>query len=317
MTVVEIAGLASEGIVCSSDLRRTGMDPRILQRLVADGTLARIRRGCYVDASRWSAARSSERHRLRVLAAGRLMPDAIYSHESAAAIWGLPLVGHWTEAVHVSGAWARGGRSSTGVVWHGSSNRPDGVPRDGVVVTSVARTLVDVSRSRPFASAVVAADHALRSGLTTPGELAAEVDLVGSGRGRIAADLVLAFADPRSESVGESLSRARMRELRLVAPELQVSATDAEGAAGRVDFWWSDVGLVGEFDGRLKYRVGGVVDQRAIEDRVWAEKLREDRIRATGRAVTRWTWEVALAPQKLLAHLRAAGVPLALRRLSC
>ena len=108
--------------------------------------------------------------------------------------------------------------------------------------------------------------------------------------------------------MGESLSRARIRELGLVVPELQVEVSDRSGRVGRVDFWWPDVRLVGEFDGRVKYRTDGLDDSRALEERVWAEKVREDRLRATGRAVVRWTWGTALDPKRLYAHLSAAGV---------
>lgn len=65
---------------------------------------------------------------------------------------------------------------------------------------------------------------------------------------------------------------------------------------------------MGEFDGRLKYRAGGVRDARAPEERVWAEKRREDRLRALGLRVVRWTWETALDPARLGVVLAAVGL---------
>ena len=47
----------------------------------------------------------------------------------------------------------------------------DVVVRDGVPVTSVARTLVDLGRSSSIASAVVVADAALHGGMVTASEL--------------------------------------------------------------------------------------------------------------------------------------------------
>ncbi len=41
---------------------------------------------------------------------------------------------------------------------------------------------------------------------------------------------------------------------------------------------------------------------------MWAEKVREDRIRATGARVVRWTWRTAMSPELLLAQLTAAGL---------
>lgn len=57
---------------------------------------------------------------------------------------------------------------------------------------------------------------------------------------------------------------------------------------GQVDFWWEEVATAGEFDGCVKYgrllRPG-----QAPGDVVFAEKVREDAIRADSREVVRWT----------------------------
>ena len=57
----------------------------------------------------------------------------------------------------------------------------------------------------------------------------------------------------------------------------------------RTDFGWPGRGTVGEFDGRVKYgrllRPG-----QSAGDAVFAEKLREDRIRDQDLRVVRWTW---------------------------
>ncbi len=306
MDALEAAGLAAAGIVTAEDLRRVGEDPRLLQRSAAAGALERVRRGHYVEGDRWRRATPAERHRIRVAAASRLLPDDVFSHESAAAVWGIPLLGRWPDQVHVVGRRTGGGRTSRELIRHGVDEPPDGVVHDSVRVTSAARTIVDLARTRPFAAGVVAADHGLRTGLVTGEELASALGAVG-GRGRRRATAVIASADRRAESVGESLSRARMLELGLELPELQVVVRDADGFVGRVDFWWERVGLVGEFDGRFKYGVDGV-DGAAAEERLWNEKLREDRLRATGRRVSRWTWSTALDPRRFLAHLTAAGV---------
>ncbi len=194
----------------------------------------------------------------------------------------LPIIGAWPDVVHASGTWSGGGRSSSQLCWHGSERSVEAVERDGVLVTPVARTVIDVARTCSFAAGVSAADHALRLSLLSRDELLLEVTSLGSARGSRRAAAVAEFADGRSESVGESLSRARMYELGLEAPELQVAVADSAGLVGRVDFWWDAARLVGEFDGRQKYRVAGIDDRRAIEERLWAEKVREDRLRAYG-----------------------------------
>jgi hypothetical protein len=51
-----------------------------------------------------------------------------------------------------------------------------------------------------------------------------------------------------------------------------------------------------------------VGDQRAVEDRLWQEKVREDRLRAAGLRVVRWTWDTALDRERLARLLASAGL---------
>lgn len=142
-----------------------------------------------------------------------------------------------------------------------------------------------------MASAVAAGDHAVRHGLCTGAELEAEVGAIpprvrGRVRARIAADLV----DPLAMSPGESLSRVQMFLLDLPRPVLQQEVRDDEGLVGYADFGWR--GVLGEFDGRVKYGVPPGTDPTDASAVLWAEKLREDRMRRH-HAVARWTWAVA------------------------
>jgi hypothetical protein len=74
------------------------------------------------------------------------------------------------------------------------------------------------------------------------------------------------------------------------APLLQHEVRSATGLLiARVDFWWAARATAGEFDGAVKYgrllRPG-----QDAGDAVFAEKLREDAVRAEGLRVVRWTW---------------------------
>ena len=88
-----------------------------------------------------------------------------------------------------------------------------------------------------------------------------EVESLRAERNRLSKDCksdpaareAVALGDPNAESAGESLSRARMVECGLEVPELQVSFRDDEGFVGRVDGFWREVGIIGEFDGKVKY----------------------------------------------------------------
>jgi DNA primase len=95
----------------------------------------------------------------------------------------------------------------------------------------------------------------------------------------------------------------------LPKPELQVPFNDADGLIGYVDFLWRRRGkrpLVGEFDGRVKYRLGGLTSQTDIERTLWEEKRREDRLRKQA-DVVRWTWTSAIDASRLGRELAAYG----------
>ena len=103
-----------------------------------------------------------------------------------------------------------------------------------------------------------------------------------------AARQVLAFADGRSHSVGESRSRVAIARAGLPTPIPQLPVRLARGVAYS-DFGWPEQHTVGEFDGKVKYgrllRPG-----QSPGDVVYEEKLREDAIRAQDWEVVRWTW---------------------------
>ena len=77
------------------------------------------------------------------------------------------------------------------------------------------------------------------------------------------------------------------------------------GLVGRTDFAWEDRGVLGEFDGRVKYgrllRPG-----QDPGDAVFEEKRREDAIRDEGWGVVRWVWSDLNVPHRLR-HRRPAG----------
>jgi len=276
--------------------------PAAMQRRAGSGQLVRVRRGTYVGAEEWQVLDERARQVVRVRAVHAAAARApVFSHWSAAAVLGLPVVGRRDADVHVVQAPAGGGRSHGDVVRHAARGDVPVAVCDGITVTSAARTVVDLARVGGVVAGVVAGDAAVRHGWAGVEELRLEVERVGSGRGVLAARAAVELVDGRSESPGESLSRVRMAERGLPAPVLQHEVRDRHGFVGRVDFWWPDVGVVGEFDGRVKYGTGAA-------DVLWEEKLREDRLRAAGLAVARWTWSAAWAGDPMVARLRAAGV---------
>lgn len=273
-----------------------GFSDAELARLVRRRELVRLQRGAYLDQP---AGSSQVRHRAAVHAtmAGLRLPGVV-SHATAALLHDLPLFRVPLGKVHVIRRPPASGSGSARVHLHVARLPAEETTSvDGLVVTDVTRTVVDVARSVSFEPAVIVADAALARGVTTPDALSGCLARMGSIPGLRAAARVLAFADRRSESVGESRSRILFQRLGIPAPRLQVEVRRRDGSLiGRSDFGWDDCGTLGEFDGRIKYgrllRPG-----QSAGDAVFEEKLREDELRDTGRQVVRWTWTELDSPQ--------------------
>lgn len=109
----------------------------------------------------------------------------------------------------------------------------------------------------------------------------------------------------RSMSVGESLSRARMYELDLPRPQLQVAYHDDDGLVGFADVDWN--GVVGEMDGKRKYGIPDGSSAAQATDVLWREKKREDRMRLRCRALVRWDWATAISADRFRRRLANVG----------
>ena len=289
------------GLRLADALRRSGIEPR-------RGGWVAVRHGVWIGQSEWLALDPARQHAAFVHATMLVCdPDSehVVSHSSAAAIWGLPRIESWPPTVHVTTTPGRV-RSSARMVRHTARDTPS-VQREGLTVTPVARTVADVARTSTLATALASADHALRFGLCTSEALAAELARVSKGMpGRARLSLAVDLADGRSMSPGESLSRAQMYRLNVPRPDLQVRYADAQGLIGDVDFGWD--GVVGEFDGRVKYNVPDGASSEEASRILWREKKREDRLRRKVDRVARWTWDVALDHRRLGAVLAQHGI---------
>ena len=300
MTLVSSPG----PLLLARNFRAEGGDPRKLRSAVEDGRLHRLRRGVYVATEVWVSASREEQALLHVRAfAATADKQPIFCHQSAALLHGLPLLRVPDSEVHVIGRSPSGGRRRDGVRRHQWSLGIPTQEQDGLVMTTRPRTVLDLSAALPFRQAVVAADAALRAGEDRD-RLRRLADDTGYRAAR-RIEKVLGFASPLAESPGESVSRALFHQHGLPAPVLQQEFRDTAGFIGRVDFWWPQHGVIGEFDGRVKY---GERFPGSPEERLWQEKLREDRLRQVSAAVVRWTWNHFTAPERLVDRLRLAGV---------
>ena len=289
-----------------------GEDPSSLERDARRGLAVRLAAGVYVRTDDWRSLDSASQHAARVHAVlPRLGPHAVVSHESALAVRGFPLLGDWPRRVHVVGRQRARDKVTESVHQHAAPLALSEIDTvDGLPVVDAARAVVDSVRRRDLRGATVVLDHGLHVGACDraafEAALAARPGVPGSRRAAVA----IAFADERSESPGESLSRAGMRAAGLSPPELQARFPVTGPLIGFVDFWWPQFGVIGEFDGAVKYRDERMRAGRSPEQVVIDEKQREDDLRAAPgvRTVVRWTWGDALRVEPMVRALAHAGV---------
>jgi hypothetical protein len=183
-----------------------------------------------------------------------------------------------------------------------------------VALTNPVRTALDLARGLPFEPAVAILDAALATRIVSARELSGALASIAGTRGSRGAARAVAFADDRSESVGESRSRVLLDKLGLAPSALQFEVMDERGVeVARTDFAWEAERVVGEFDGRVKYgrllRPG-----QDPGDAVFEEKRREDAIRDEGWSVVRWTWADLARPGRLAARVQRARMRQPARR---
>jgi len=270
-------------------LLAAGVTDDELRRSRAQRRLVALRPGAYLRSGDPRLDDAVAHHLLAVRAASHaLVADGVVSHVSAATLHGLTLWGVPLDRVHFTRDRRSGGRLTALRHVHTAGLDDDEITEvDGIAVTTTARTLADLARTLPFEPALVVADAALHRHRTTAPAFAEAVARAAGRRGSPPARRVVAAADLRSESPGETRSRIAIARAGLPAPTLQHEVPEIRA---RTDFYWPEFRTVGEFDGKVKYgrelRPG-----RTPGDVVYAEKRREDALRDLGFQVVRWTWD--------------------------
>lgn len=118
----------------------------------------------------------------------------------------------------------------------------------------------------------------------------------------------VAFADPLSESPGESRSRVLIHQLGFAAPKLQTPIRLPGGSTARLDFDWDADRVAGEFDGRIKFEEARSLSGVPESSVYWNHIQREEQVRDTGRNVARWNWNDLSEPRRLELKLLREGV---------
>lgn len=295
-TLVDLA-TSQHGVLTTRQLTAAGISPPAIVKLVAAGELLHPGRGLYLLA-RTAADDDVGRHRQLVAGAFALYPDAMLTGVSTVLAHGLPVWGvdlrrpTILRPVNRSGGvgclsvrarrWCQPLATSA---WGPSARLAD----------ALAQLAVDAGTG----PGVVSADAALREGLVGHEDLTGAVDLMEAWPRRSRAVTMVAFADGRRESVGESRCGVALAVAGIVVTP-QVEIHDRTGRLlARVDFLVDGTNVVIEFDGKVKYAGG---DPSVL----WREKRREDELRALGYTLVRITWADLERPGAVAAKVRAA-----------
>lgn len=199
----------------------------------------------------------------RVVAYAGAAPTSVVVGRSAARIWGFPVVDSGEqirrEKVELASRTMRT-RELKKVRY-----RRLGAPHDGAVevletdfgdiqVTDALTTALDLARWGTVQDAVWALDHGVQAELFSLADIRTRAAGMGrlKGAGKIHGAARLASAG--SESPRETDVKLLLHGMGLPAPWQQADIHSRDGEwLGRVDFFWPELGLIIEYDGRGKY----------------------------------------------------------------
>ena len=281
------------GVASAAQLRAIGLSHDAIQRRARSGRLQRLYRGVYAVGPMAPTRRGREL--AAVLACG---DGAALSHLSAGYVWAI--VRQIPRKLHLTCARSR--PPAPGVAVHRSTLHPsDRVLRDGLPVTTVSRTLVDLADVLPQDALADAVHEAEAKRVFDLARIESALVRVPGRRGRHQLARVLSDwrPEPFTRSDTERLFLALCKRHGLPRPHVNTWMGEQE-----VDFAWPQHRLAVEVDGAATHHT-----RRAFEE----DRRRDRRLAARGIQVLRVTWrdlhhdESAVAAQ-LAAVLAARGL---------
>jgi very-short-patch-repair endonuclease len=293
-------------VVARRQLLDLGATPKVIERRLASGRLHALWRGVYAVGRPtvplrgwWMAA---------VLACG---PDAVLSHISAADLWGIrQRSAGRNRTTKIGSEEGRGrpvvidvslpkGRTHrlSGIRSHRRSDHreSDRTVRDGIPVTSPARTLIDLGTLLHPVHLEEAVNEADKLDLVDPESLRRHIE---DHRGMDGVKALRRVLDRRTFALTDSeLERRFLRLVRRAGSPMPRTQQSVEGF--RIDFFWPEFGLVVETDGLQFHRT----PQQQGRDRV-----RDQALIAAGFTVLRFTHaQVTFEPDHVIETLRSVA----------
>jgi very-short-patch-repair endonuclease len=279
-------------MVTRRQLAAMGVTRSAITRRVEAGRLTRVHRGVYAVGHRQRTREASW-----IAAVMACSPGAFLSHLDAAALWGI--YEGCRPAIHVTTT-ARSARRLPGIRAHRARtlDPADVTAKDGVPVTTVARTLIDLTD-------ILSSDRLLRAireaeylGLLDHDSLNAAVKRA-NGRKRLRKLTDAIGRHTPGQIIREELEH-RFQEL-LHTAGLPKPQTNVKVQTRRrpytVDCLWPDQHVAVELDGRAAH-----ARATAFEE----DRARDAALTATGVRPLRFTWHrVTEEPEDVLAELKA------------
>jgi very-short-patch-repair endonuclease/predicted transcriptional regulator of viral defense system len=285
--VAELAA-RQHGVVSRRQLLEIGFGPDAIDYRLAAGRFHPVHRGVFSVGHSLISGKGLAM--AAVLSSG---PGAVLSHRSAAELWNLLAGSRRTMEVTDPGRSRRGRR---GVIVHQTRRlAPEDVAAvEGIPVTSVARTLLDLAEVLPKHRLEQAMEQAERLALF---DLIAIRELIDRSPGRRGANKLHTLL---ADAVLEPMSRRELerRFLRFCLKEkLPQPAVNAVAAGYEVDCLWPEARLVVELDSREFHTTTAAFERDRERDAV---------LQVAGYRVIRVTWRrLKQEPEALAAQLRA------------
>ncbi len=267
--ILAAIAVRQHGVVTTAQLAAAGVGTNGITRRVADGRLHRLHRGVFLLGpliGPWTKEMAA------VLACGEI---AVLSHRSAAALWRIRRAWLGPPEVTVCEGGSRG-RPGLRVYRTTRLDPRETRRRDGVPVTSPARTLLDLASVLPEPDVARAVEEAQVLRLVTPRELAHIAGRGRPGSAALRAVLNLQHEPSLTRSEAEIAFLELVRNAGLPDPETNVNVLGHE-----VDFLWREQKLIVEVDGFAYHS-----SRQAFE----RDRRRDARLQAAGFRVIRFTY---------------------------
>jgi hypothetical protein len=272
-------GLSMAGLVAASSEDDAAMHPRIPlpEHLSAHafntsaGAAAGLGRGRMRGADleaphRGARTLRQSNHTLRdraITYASVMSAQAFFSHETAAALWGIPLAGDPERSSRPLDVGVPRGAAipvGRGIRGHRLTISDADIVADGELrLTSRARTWCDLAPLLEDEELVAAGDHLLwrrhaTADRCSPEDMVAAVSRWHGRRGRPAIERCLPLLSARSDSRPESIIRMRVRAAGLPAPAVNLALTTKAGSfLAQPDLSWPAYRVTLDYEGRHHY----------------------------------------------------------------